>query len=97
MGFLLKCFLVFALFYILAHGDRRVAAPSPRVATARAARPAERRATPAPEDDFSATLRRAAVEKLAGVAREKCLSHPEDCAALLKAAGAGLAASGAGR
>jgi hypothetical protein len=84
MWFICKCFMVFALFYVFWRADMTTQAPPPAKPTAagRAARPPH----PAAAEDPLAQLQRAALEKLAGAAREKCLAQPRDCFALLKSA-----------
>ena len=88
MWFLLKCFLVLAVVFLLASRDRPPEAPA--AAKARV-EPARRAAPVAPrEGDAIEALKRAAAQKLADGVREQCLKRPEDCLSAAKTVGAGL-------
>jgi len=96
MWFLIKCLMVFALFYAIFAVEQRAesahAKSPPAEAKVPAAAAARRAPAPRPEEVF-AHLRRTAADRLLAAAREKCLENASDCAAALKAAGPGLAAA----
>ena len=85
MWFLVKCLMVFALFYVIALADERGNPPAaeskpPGTAVARPDRLSGK-------DGAVMRLEREATEGLVAAAREKCIAHPRDCAAALLIAG----------
>lgn len=91
MWFLLKCLMVFALFYAIAAAEPRAKTPRAE-AKIPAAGLARRNLAPHPDEVF-ANVRRAAADELLAAAREKCLENSSGCVAALKAAAPSLAAA----
>jgi hypothetical protein len=90
VGFLLKCLFVIALVYFAVNKGSLGLSGAPAQQEVRTS--AEHRAASAKTEPLTA-LQRAATAKLAGAAREHCLSSPGDCLAILKAVGAQAAKS----